>query len=113
MKERIKKIIGYANSALPPRKGKVQDERLKRKPRFNQCLRWLNQQLLPKASPNLANLTNDIRQQLLVPKPPNHIKEQGIRRNLFKRSMYLEFHFSFKHTNIYYFEAYFREPLCI
>ena len=43
-----------------------------------QCLHWLNQQLLPKASLNLTNLIAGIGQQLLVPKPPHHGKEQDV-----------------------------------
>ena len=79
MKQIINKNTGYANSAPLPRKGKVQNERLKSGVKKAQCLHWLNQEMLPKASSNLSNLTAGIGQQLLVPKPLHHAKEQDER----------------------------------
>ena len=68
---------GYAKSAqIAYRKlGRKVEQRW-----LSACISRANKQLLPKDSSILTNLTAAFGQQLLIPKPPNHVKEQDVKK---------------------------------
>ena len=65
-----KKKIGYMIYVPLPKKGKVQNERLKSGAKMALCLYWLNQQRLPKSSPNPTNQTAGIVTKDADPQAP-------------------------------------------